>query len=105
MKIAGMIFMYYPFYGGAENQARLLARAFQSFGHEVTVITMHFGSTPHRETLDGVPVVRVPSGTVRRGKTTDSLRAMSAAFRQLRRLEPVDVIHVHGASFLLIPAL
>jgi glycosyltransferase involved in cell wall biosynthesis len=105
MKIASVIFMYHPIYGGAENHARLLARTFQSFGHEVTVITMHFGPTPDIETLDGIRVVRVPSGTIERRGITVNTRAISAAFQCLRRLQPLDVVLVHGASLLLIPAL
>jgi glycosyltransferase involved in cell wall biosynthesis len=105
MKIASVIFMYYPIYGGAENHARLLARTFQRNGHEVTVITLHFGSTPAVETLDGIPVVRVPANAIGTRTLADSVGAIIAAFRQLRGLRPLDVVLVHGASFLLIPVL
>ena len=97
--------MYHPFYGGAEVQAHLLARTLQSQGHEVTVLTMHFGETAASETLDGIPIVRVPRQVVQRGNFAGIVRAMLAAFLELRRLGPVDVVHMHGAPFLLIPIL
>lgn len=105
MRIASVSFMYHPFYGGAEIQAQLLARTFQSWRHNVTVLTMHFGSTADREILDGVPIVRVPRRPVRPGKFTGIFRAMIQAFLELQRLEHVDVVYIQSAPFLLIPVL
>jgi glycosyltransferase involved in cell wall biosynthesis len=50
---------FYPIIGGAENQARLLAMALAARGRRVTVLTGGVAGLPHKETLDGVQVVRL----------------------------------------------
>lgn len=105
MKIATVIFMYHPFYGGAEKQAHLLATTWQRSGHHVTILTMHFGQTPQKEILDGIPIVRVPDRIVVRGKRHRVVRTMIAAFFELRSMGGVDVVHINSAPFLLVPVL
>jgi glycosyltransferase involved in cell wall biosynthesis len=104
VRIASVIFMFHPFYGGAEVQAHLLARKYQDFGHEVTVLTMHFGTTARHEVFKDVQVVRVPPRPVAKGHWAGIIRAMTSAFFELRRLRP-DIVHMHGVPFLLIPVL
>ena len=106
LRIVSLNFAYYPLYGGAENQSRLLAKTLNAFGHEITVLTLRFAGTPEADNIDGIPIIRFPRRPFTRNKTTAALRAFAAAFVQLRRLRrQTDVVHLHGASFLLIPAL
>lgn len=106
LRIASLNFAYYPHYGGAENQARLLAKALEGLGHEITVFTLQFPGTSPEDTVDGIPVIRFPDGPFEGAKARSTLRAAAAAFFQLRRRRhELDLVHLHGASFLLIPAL
>lgn len=52
---------YPPIGGGAGNASRHLARALAALGHEVTVLTAHYGPLPRHEEQDGVQVMRIPA--------------------------------------------
>ncbi|MBI3173109.1 MAG: glycosyltransferase family 4 protein [Chloroflexi bacterium] len=52
---------YPPIGGGAGNASANIARWFVAFGHEVAVLTAHFGDLPHQEAKDGVTVHRIPA--------------------------------------------
>jgi glycosyltransferase involved in cell wall biosynthesis len=52
---------YPPIGGGASNASANLARCLAAFGHEVAVLTAHFGDLPRLETQDGVTVHRIPA--------------------------------------------
>ena len=52
---------YPPVGGGAGNASANLARCLAALGHEVTVVTAHFGDQPKQETRDGVTVHRIPA--------------------------------------------
>jgi glycosyltransferase involved in cell wall biosynthesis len=59
---------YWPGWGGAERQCRLLARELRRLGHEATVLTRRRPDAPPSQRIDGVPVHRTPapgSGLVR----------------------------------------
>lgn len=50
-----------PIGGGAAPVTLHLARHLVQLGHEVDVVTMHFGNLPKQETIEGVRVYRVPA--------------------------------------------
>jgi len=52
---------YPPVGGGAGHASANIARCLVSLGHEVAVVTAHFGDLPRRETLEGVMVYRIPA--------------------------------------------
>lgn len=52
---------YPPVGGGAGNASAHVAAELVAHGHEVTVLTCRYGDLPHRETHQGVRVVRIPS--------------------------------------------
>jgi glycosyltransferase involved in cell wall biosynthesis len=82
--------------------ARDLSLGLQRRGHELRVVTAHYGDLPRREALEGVQVLRVPS--LRRSPYQAGLGAMAgfvaagewAAFRCIRDWRP-DLMHVHFA--------
>jgi glycosyltransferase involved in cell wall biosynthesis len=52
---------YPPIGGGAGNASANIARWLAAFGHEVAVLTAHFGDLPRLETQDGVTIHRLPA--------------------------------------------
>lgn len=52
---------YPPIGGGAGNASRHLAQALTALGHEVTVLTVRYGTLPRQEEQVGVRVVRIPA--------------------------------------------
>lgn len=89
----------YPSLGGAEIQARMLARVFTEDGHDVRVIAPWLDRTrPLRETLDGVPVERIPYPRIR--LLGALLLCVRFAWRLLRDRGGYDAIHVHTAENL-----
>ena len=52
---------YWPGWGGAERQCRLLARELRRLGHEVTVLTRRRSDAPSTDRVDGVTVYRTPA--------------------------------------------
>lgn len=52
---------YPPIGGGAGNASANVARCLAALGHQVTVVTAHFGDQPAQETREGVTVYRIPA--------------------------------------------
>ena len=50
---------YPPIGGGAGNASANIARELVRLGHEVTVMTAHFGDLPRATNLDGVQILRI----------------------------------------------
>ncbi len=60
LRICIIAFMFAPLVGGAETRAEKQARQLQTLGHEVMIVTLrHNKCWQHRETLKGLPIVRV----------------------------------------------
>jgi len=60
-KILIVLYYYYPYVSGVSVYAKRVAEGLVELGYEVTVLTSHFDkSTPTREDLNGVHVVRRP---------------------------------------------
>ncbi|HEY1587367.1 MAG TPA: glycosyltransferase family 4 protein [Polyangia bacterium] len=93
MRVALLIAAYHPRVGGAEKQARLLARRMRA-RHDVdfTVVTRGADGAPAIETLDGTRVVRIPSSD--RNRWLASSAYLSAGLAVLA-LQPrrFDVYH------------
>ncbi len=67
IRVCFVSFMFSPFVGGAEVRAEKQARQLQALGHDVIVVTLrHDKRWKPRETLDGLPVIRV-GGLYKRG--------------------------------------
>ncbi len=52
---------YPPIGGGAGNASANVAHCLAALGHEVTIVTAHFGDQPKLETRDGVTIYRIPA--------------------------------------------
>lgn len=79
---------YWPGWGGAERQCRLLARELHRLGHEVVILTRCRPDAPSADQVDGVRVYRTPalgSGLLR--SLTWTLAAIAWVRRQGRRFE------------------
>jgi len=79
-----------------------ICRKLSTRGHEVGVLTAHWGDLPRHEQRDGVHIWRIPS--LRRSRFKGDMRAMlgyvlasiPAGLRIIRRWQP-DVLHTHFA--------
>jgi glycosyltransferase involved in cell wall biosynthesis len=95
---------YRPEIGGGERQAAVLGAGLKRRGHEVMLLTRH--SRPRladKESIDGLPVVRVgPTGSGRHRKWGLLLTVLPALLRLRRRY---DVVLVSGFRILAVPAL
>jgi alpha-1,3-mannosyltransferase len=93
---------YAPLLGGTERYIEDLAQAQLALGHRVSVLTLDRdvagvvpGRLPAFETLNGVPVVRLPGAGGRR---------MAVTFRPdrlVRAVHRADVVHLHDVRFAM----
>ena len=92
---------YRPFAGGTEKYVHDLAVAQAEAGHHVTVLTLDrdiAGPTkglPHRETQDGVDIVRVP------GRGGPQIAVTFRPDRIWRELARNDAVEIHDLRFAL----
>ncbi len=102
MRILTVIYEFPPVGGGGGKVAEDICRKLAERGHEVGVLTAHWGDLPHEEERDGVRVWRISS--LRRWPYKGDMRAMlgyvtaavPAGLRIIRRWQP-DVLHTHFA--------
>jgi glycosyltransferase involved in cell wall biosynthesis len=84
---------FYPEIGGAEFAAYEVSKWLAQEGHEVKVVTKHFGEFMDHELLSGVEVFRVRA---RRIRGLQSLSAFPGMLRLAMRLaEKADIVHAH----------
>lgn len=102
MRILIIIHEFPPVGGGGGAAARDICIGLAKRGHNVKVLTAHFGDLPKRETINGVDVIRLAS--LRREAFRARLPEMSAfvltslvAGASLTRSFHPDVIHAHFA--------
>ena len=102
MRILVIIYEYPPIGGGGGQAAKDIAETLSSQGHEIQVLTAHLKGFPKQEEINGVQVMRVPSG--RRKPFKAGLGAMAGyvvagffAGRRLINQRRPDMIHVHFA--------
>ncbi|MBI4346373.1 MAG: glycosyltransferase family 4 protein, partial [Elusimicrobia bacterium] len=92
-------YLYPPSIGGVERQSHLLARALVERGHSVRVVTSRIpASSPARERLHGVEIIRVPRGTGGRLRRTVTFLA-AAALASIPWARWADVVQVQQALF------
>ena len=90
-----------PFPGGVEKYVHDLAYAQAAAGREVTILTLDrdvAGPTkglPHRETMDGLEVIRLP------GRGTPQFAVTYRPDRIWREIARHDVVHLHDLRFAL----
>ncbi len=102
MRILTVIYEFPPVGGGGGKVAEDICRKLASRGHEVGVLTAHWGDLPREEVRHGVRIWRIPS--LRRWPYKGDMRAMlgyvlaavPAGLRIIRRWQP-DVLHTHFA--------
>jgi glycosyltransferase involved in cell wall biosynthesis len=102
MRILVLIYEFPPVGGGGGQVAEDICNGLVKRGHEVKVLTAHYGELPRLETRGGVGVIRVPSA--RRYPYKAGLLPMMGyiiagflpTLRLVREWRP-DVIHVHFA--------
>ena len=82
---------YYPRIGGAERQLAAVVPLLQARGVEACILTRRLPGTMRFETVNGVPVYRLP---VPGPKPLASLTFTLAALALIARLDP-DLIHAH----------
>ena len=102
MRILTVIYEYPPVGGGGGKVAEDICRKLAARGHEVGVLTAHWGDLPREEVRDGVHIWRISS--LRRWPYKGDMRAMlgyvlaaiPAGLRIIRRWQP-EVLHTHFA--------
>lgn len=102
MRILVFIHEYPPVGGGGGKVAQDICRGLAARGHEIQILTSHWGNLPLEEDQDRILIQRLKSG--RRLPYKAGLAAMLffvlasfwAGWRTIRRWKP-DVLHVHFA--------
>ena len=105
MRILMVISQFFPIIGGAEKQAQLLAKTLLQKGIEVKIVTgwWKFG-TPHKETMDGMRIVRNFScwgmfGIIGIRTFGVFAYALSLGIYLLLHRREYDILHVHQVLY------
>jgi glycosyltransferase involved in cell wall biosynthesis len=101
MNVLFLCRLFAPHIGGVETHVLKIARALQSNGHHITVVTEQFESElPIEEVSEGITVIRVPQSLLTK-KTT--LWKWMWSHRSL--FQHADVVHVHDIFWWVVPVL
>jgi glycosyltransferase involved in cell wall biosynthesis len=99
-----VISTFFPYVGGGETHARLLCREMIRLGAEVFVLTRRTSpDLPGRDTVDGIPVERLPPVASRR--LAKYLMLLPVFARLAARRRDYDVILVSGLRLLGLPGM
>jgi len=104
IRVCMVVYTFPPLYGGAGRQALRLAAYLQRRGVSASVLTArrHRGLPP-KESLDGIPVVRLNVPGFRRLQPLFFF--LTASCYLLRHGRLYDVFHIHGAYLRVIPVV
>ena len=100
MRVVMIITEFYPHIGGAQRQLALLGRELQAIGVGAQVLTAHFPGFARRETVDGLPVVRLtsPGRGGRWSKWGNLVFLARLAIWLVKHHSEYDIVHAHIAS-------
>ncbi len=90
MKIAQLSPYMYPHLGGVESHVLELSKYLIKRGHEVYIVTTQLEDTKERETVEGVPVIRVKPLTIK--LSTPILPNCQKVLME----EGADIVHAHS---------
>ncbi len=104
MHVCMISYTFPPLYSGAGAQSLQLAKSLVKRGVSVSVLTSrHTSEFPARETVDGVPVHRLP--VFRLGRLRPLSFSLVAAWHLLQHYRRYDIVHIHGAYWRMFPML
>ncbi len=104
IRICFIAFLFWPDVGGAQVRTEKQARQLQAIGHDVTVVTFrHYRQWKRKETLDGLPIVRVGgiyrrNGRLNTGRLGYLLNTIMMFLTLWRLRHSYDVIHAFQLS-------
>jgi len=95
-----VIRQFFPLAGGAETQALRQALSYASLGYQVRVVTSrHDPALPRRDTVQGLPVVRLTAAHIRFVGSVMFLASLAAyLIRHAREYDAVLAFHVKQAA-------
>jgi glycosyltransferase involved in cell wall biosynthesis len=102
MRILVLIYEFPPIGGGGGQAAQDICQGLVKRGHDVHVLTAHMKGLPRRDSLEGITILRLPSGRrlpYKAGLTSMSgyvIASLPAALSHINSWRP-DIIHVHFA--------
>lgn len=105
IRVLMVIRLFYPWLGGTQRQAHVLARELIDLGVPVQIVTgWWFRGTPQRDVIDGIRVFRNHTlweafGIRGARKFGGYLYILTLLWFLWRRRATYDVIHVHGLSY------
>jgi glycosyltransferase involved in cell wall biosynthesis len=99
MRILMVITSFTPLIGGAEIQARLLAKVLVSKGFSVEVLTRRHKSWPKREVIDNFILNRV-RGVPFLGVFSEISTGFLFCYFLFKRRKSIDIVHLHQATLL-----
>jgi N-acetyl-alpha-D-glucosaminyl L-malate synthase BshA len=97
MKIC-YISQYLPRVGGLENIVSDLAQRLAGEGHEIHVVTEHFGDTLEEEVIDGVNVHRFKASEQRTPLASNWVLAMYRMVKNVVKEYNIQLLHAHFAK-------
>ncbi len=104
MRVCMVVYKFPPLYGGAGRQALRLAGHLKRRGISVLILTARARrELLPSETLDGIPVVRLPVFGFGRMRPMSFL--LAASWHLIRHGRPYDIFHVHGAYLRIVPVV
>jgi len=107
VRVALLIAGFHPLVGGAEKQARLLAKTLhQRHDIDFTVVTRGAAGTPLVDAVDGIPVIRAPNSVRSRWLASSSYLGAGLAFLALqpRRFDIYHCVQSYSPATLAVLA-
>jgi len=96
-------FYFHPNYSGSAIQALNLSRHLMTLGARPMIVSANLSNSPLRDTVDGIPVYRLPTAS-QRDLQVPTFSAALLRFLVAHRHE-YDVIHAHGVLQHVVASL